>query len=236
MQRVHCEWGLNGVEALRERVAVMVIVDVLSFSTAVDVAVHRHARIHPFPYGDDEAARAEATRLGVRLAASRKAGGQLSLSPASLMKLNPGERLLLPSPNGSRLSLACGRAAVLAGCLRNAEAVASKALALAEGADIAVIPAGERWPDDSLRPAIEDLLGAGAIIAALKLNGEPEAEVARDAFLSAQPHLAHTLRGCRSGLELIGREHAMDVEIALEQNVSHCAPMLKNGAYENAAA
>lgn len=236
MQRVHCEWGLSGVEVLRDHAAVMVIVDVLSFSTAVDVAVHRHARIHPFPYGDEDASRAEAERLGVRLAASRKAGGQLSLSPASLLKLNPGERLLLPSPNGSRLSLACGRANVLAGCLRNAKAVAAKALALADGGQIAVIPAGERWPDGSLRPAIEDLLGAGAIIAALDLAGDPEAQVARDAFLSAEPHLAPTLRGCRSGLELIEREHAMDVEIALELNVSHCAPMLKNGAYENAAA
>lgn len=235
MQRVHCEWGLNGVEAFRDHVAVMVIVDVLSFSTAVDVAVHRHARIHPFPYGDEDAARAEAERLGVRLAASRKAGGQLSLSPASLMKLNPGERLLLPSPNGSRLSLACGRATVLAGCLRNAKTVAGKVLALADGGKIAVIPAGERWPDGSLRPAIEDWLGAGAIIAALGLAGDPEAGVARDAFLSAEPHLASTLRGCRSGLELIEREHAMDVEIALELNVSHCAPMLKNGAYEDAA-
>lgn len=235
MQRVHCEWGLSGVEVLRDHVAVMVIVDVLSFSTAVDVAVHRHARIHPFPYGDEDASRAEAVRLGVRLAASRKAGGQLSLSPASLMKLNPGERLLLPSPNGSRLSLACGRAMVLAGCLRNAKAVAAKALALADGAKIAVIPAGERWPDGSLRPAIEDLLGAGAIITALGLTGDPEAQVARDAFLSAEPHLAQTLRGCRSGQELIGREHAMDVEIALDLNASHCAPMLKNGAYENAA-
>ncbi|MDO9430346.1 MAG: 2-phosphosulfolactate phosphatase [Phenylobacterium sp.] len=235
MQRVHCEWGLSGVEVLRDHAAVMVIVDVLSFSTAVDVAVHRHARIHPFPYGDEDASRAEAERLGVRLAASRSAGGQLSLSPASLMKLNPGERLLLPSPNGSRLSLACGRASVLAGCLRNAKAVAAKALALADGGQIAVIPAGERWPDGSLRPAIEDLLGAGAVIAALGLTGDPEAEVARDAFLSAEPHLAHTLRGCRSGQELIEREHAMDVEIALDLNSSHCAPMLKNGAYENAA-
>ena len=152
MQKVHCEWGLKGVELLRDRAAVVVVVDVLSFSTAVDVAVHRQARIHPFPYGDEDAARAEAARVGARLAASRKPGGQLSLSPASLMKLNPGERLLLPSPNGSRLSLACGRAAVLAGCLRNAAAVAAKAVALAEGRDIAVIPAGELWPDGSLRP------------------------------------------------------------------------------------
>ena len=107
MQRVRCEWGLGGVELLRDRAAVLVIVDVLSFSTAVDVAVHRKARIYPFAWGDDDAAREEAARLGVRFVAGRRAGGQLSLSPASLRKLAPGEQLLLPSPNGSRLSLAC---------------------------------------------------------------------------------------------------------------------------------
>lgn len=236
MQKVHCEWGLNGVELLRERCAVLVIVDVLSFSTAVDVAVHRHAAIHPFAYGDEDAARDEAARLGVRLAASRRAGGQLSLSPTSLMKLNPGERLLLPSPNGSRLSLAGGRAKVIAGCLRNAKAVATKALDLAAGRDIAVIPAGERWGDGSLRPAIEDLIGAGAIIAALDLPGEPEAGVARDAYLSAHTRLAETIRASRSGQELIEREHALDVDIAVELNVSRCAPLLTNGAYQDAAA
>lgn len=235
MQKVHCEWGLNGVELLRERAAVVVIVDVLSFSTAVDVATHRKARIHPFPYGDENAARTEAARVGARLAASRRAGGQLSLSPASLMKLNPGERLLLPSPNGSRLSLAGGGAIVLAGCLRNAKAVAVKALKLAEGRDIAVIPAGERWPDGSLRPAIEDLIGAGAIIEAIGFDGEPEAVTARDAFRSAEPHLKQTLLWCRSGRELVEREHELDVEIAAELNVSHCAPVLMNGAYEDAA-
>jgi len=50
------EWGLAGIEALRERVAVFVIVDVLSFSTAVDVAVSRGAIVYPFPYGEQVAA------------------------------------------------------------------------------------------------------------------------------------------------------------------------------------
>ncbi|MGH6999842.1 MAG: hypothetical protein ACREEO_16730, partial [Phenylobacterium sp.] len=74
-----------------------------------------------------------------------------------------------------------------------------------------------------------------AVIEALGFDGETEAVVARHAFLSARPHLEATLRTCRSGAELIEREHAMDVDIAAELNVSHCAPVLKNGAYENAA-
>jgi len=235
MQKVRSEWGPHGVEALRERCAVLVIVDVLSFSTAVDVAVHRHARIYPFPHGDEDAARDEAARVGARLAASRRAGGQLSLSPASLLKLNPGERLLLPSPNGSRLSLAGGDAVVLAGCLRNASAVAAKARALADGHDIAVIPAGERWPDGSLRPAMEDLIGAGAVIDALGLAVSAEAQVACEAFRRARPHLPALIRDGMSGRELSDRGHELDVGIALELDVSHCAPVLKNGAYEDAA-
>jgi len=215
MPTVHSEWGLHGVETLRECCAVLVIVDVLSFSTAVDVAVGRGAKIHPFAYGDQDAAQVEADRVGARLATSHRAGDQLSLSPVSLMTLTPGERVLLPSPNGSRLSLAGGGARVLAGCLRNATAVAALARRLAADADIAVIPAGERWPDGSLRCAIEDLIGAGAVIEALGLPVSPEAQVAHDAFRAARPRLGETVGRCMSGRELIDRGFPRDVAIAL---------------------
>ncbi|MEA1676491.1 hypothetical protein [Nitrospirillum sp. BR 11163] len=81
-QTVHSEWGPAGVEALKHQVTVLVIVDVLSFSTAVDVAVGRGAVILPFPYGDAAAARAAADDAGAQLASPRDAGSQLSLSPA----------------------------------------------------------------------------------------------------------------------------------------------------------
>ncbi|MFN3514618.1 MAG: 2-phosphosulfolactate phosphatase [Phenylobacterium sp.] len=235
MTQAHCEWGLAGLQALRERCAVVVVVDVLSFCTAVDVAVTRGARIWPFAHGDEAAAAAEAARVGAVLAARRRSGLQLSLSPASLARVEPGASVLLPSPNGSRLSLEGEGRPVLAGCLRNAGAVARAALRLAGGGDIAVIPAGERWPDGSLRPAVEDLIGAGAVIDRLGVAASAEAKVAREAFAAAQGSgLAERLRDCLSGRELIGRGFAQDVEIAAELDVSRTAPLLQGGAYAQA--
>ena len=236
MATAHCEWGPNGMLAFRERARVLVIVDVLSFSTAVDVAVARGASIVPFPLGDREAAAKAAEEAGAVLASATR-GGSYSLAPSSLETIPPGTKLLLPSPNGSRLSLMGGEAVVFAGCLRNARAVAAAALRAAQGGDIAVIPAGERWRlDDSLRPAIEDLIGAGAVLDALGLELSPEAQVARDAYLSAKPALAETIWQSISGRELIDRGFPRDVALAVEAGVSTAAPLLTGGVYRNANA
>ncbi len=229
------EWGMAGVEILRDRVAVLVIVDVLSFSTAVDVAVSRGAAVYPFPSGGKAAAQAAADRVGAVLARPRQAsGGQFSLSPASLLTLSAGTKLMLPSPNGSRLSFACCDRWVLAGCLRNAAAVARTARKMANGGAIGVIPAGERWPDGSLRPAIEDLLGTGAVIHHLALPCSPEAQVARDAFRTAGDNVAHLIRASVSGRELVDSGFPDDVGLAVEGEVSPCAPVLTGGAYRAA--
>ena len=235
MVRVLAEWGMAGVEALRDRVAVLVIVDVLSFSTAVDVAVSRGAAVYPFPSGDKAAAQAAADRVGAVLAQPRRAsGGQFSLSPASLLTLPAGTKLMLPSPNGSRLSAACCDRLVLAGCLRNAAAVARAAREMANGGAIAVIPAGECWPDGSLRPAIEDLLGAGAVIHHLALSCSPEAQVAQDAFRTAGENVAHLIRASVSGRELVDGGFPGDVDLVTEKKVSPCVPVLTGGAYRTA--
>ncbi len=230
------EWGMAGVAALRARASVLVIIDVLSFSTAVDVAVSRGAEVVPFRYGDADAARAEAERVGAVLAQPRRAaGGQFSLSPVSLLDISAGTRLLLPSPNGSRLSLGGGGTPVLAGCLRNAAAVALAAREIAGGGAVGVIAAGERWPDGSLRPAIEDWLGAGAIIHHLDLPCTAEARVARDAFRAAGADVAHLVRDSVSGRELIEGGFVADVDLAVEMEASSCAPLLVDGAYRSRA-
>jgi len=234
---VHCEWGLNGIALLRERVGVIVIVDVLSFSTAVDVATARGALVYPMAFepGPDGLARAEAAaaELGATLARPRKAaGGQYSLSPVSLAGIPPATRLVLPSPNGSHLSLHCDDVPVFAGCLRNATALADSVRAFAGGRDVAIIPAGERWAHDgSLRPAIEDWLGAGAIISALGLPCASEAELARLTYEAARQGLAPLVRDSLSGRELIEAGYEGDVAMALEIDASDGAPLLVHGAY-----
>ena len=229
------EWGISGVEALRGQAAVLVIVDVLSFSTAVDVAVSKGAIVHPFPYGDEVAAQVAADRVGGVLAEPRRSSGnQFSLSPQSLLALPAGTHIVLPSPNGARLSLACGSMPVIAGCLRNAATVARVVRQLASGGPVGVVPAGERWPDGSFRPAIEDLLGAGAIIHHLGLPCSSEAEVARNAFRNAKRDVGRLIRASVSGRELIERGFADDVDMAVALEVSVCAPLLAEGAYRTA--
>ena len=103
---------------------------------------------------------------GSRLRRGHSGGDTYSLSPAGLLEIPAGTRLVLPSPNGSTLSLATRGTPTLAGCLRNSRSVAAYAGRL--GRRVAVIPCGERWPDGSLRPAVEDLVGAGTIISRLR--------------------------------------------------------------------
>jgi 2-phosphosulfolactate phosphatase len=69
MPMVRSEWGMHGVRRLRPEVAVLIIVDVLSFSTAVDIATGRGAHVLPFPLGDRVAAQQAADKAGALLAA-----------------------------------------------------------------------------------------------------------------------------------------------------------------------
>jgi 2-phosphosulfolactate phosphatase len=223
---LHCEWGGQGVVQLAAVSDALVIVDVLSFCTCVAIAAANGAAVYPYRYRDASAA-AYAAAHNALLAGAR--GDGYGLSPASLLGIPAGTRLVLPSPNGATLSLAGGSTPTFAGCLRNAAAVARAAARC--GKRIGIIPAGERWPDGSLRPALEDLIGAGAIIHHLPGARSPEAEVAEQAFLAARERLDALLAGCASGRYRHDNGFARDVELAAALDANDCAPLLHNGAY-----
>jgi len=180
--RFRLEWGPVGAEAIGPA-DIAVVVDVLSFTTTLTVAVERGIEVFPFGWRDDRA-EAYAREHDAVLAVQRQDAvpGRPSLSPASLRESEGVQRLVLPSPNGSTISslLADGGATVVGASLRNRTAVAEwLALRCAEGASVAFIASGERWPDDTLRPAVEDLWGAGAVLDVLDPDElSPEAATA----------------------------------------------------------
>lgn len=232
---VRYEWGREGAALLAPRCAVVVIVDVLSFSTAVDVAVARGAGVLPLPWRD-ERADAAAREAGAVLAGYRGESGP-TLSPSSLTGLPAGTLLALASRNGGALcALAAGHGAhVLTGCLRNPAAVARTAQFLAGGGPIGLVPAGERWslPGGPMRPALEDALGAGAIAAVLPGAFSPETELAAQGFAAARSRGLHgVLAASASGRELIADGFATDVDLAAAVDASDVAPRLRDGVLQ----
>jgi 2-phosphosulfolactate phosphatase len=232
---VRLGWGEAGVEALGAGSDIVVVVDVITFSTSVSVAVERGCTVYPHSW-DQEAAARLAERVGAELAVSRSQVGRdhpYSLSPVTLSRIPEGSSIVLPSPNGSALAAAASAssALVVAGCLRNAAAVAR--FARRHGRVIAVIAAGERWPDQSLDPALEDLVGAGAIIDGLRRRRRsPEAAAAAAVYLNARRHgLLATLQQSVSGRELQLRGYAEEVRWAAELNVSAAVPVLRDGGF-----
>lgn len=223
-----CEWGACGLAQLAKISDVLIVVDVLSFSTAVDIAVTNGATV--FPYGDPDASLEDYARArSAHLAEKVRARTGFSLSPASLRQVPSGYRLVLPSRNGSSLVSSAGGVTTFTACLRNASAVAKAASR--SGTKIAVIPAGERWPDNSLRPCFEDWIGAGAVLSALPGQPSPEAQAAIAAFESVRDRLLPALKGCSSGKELIERGFADDALLAAELDVSTAVPLLRDGAF-----
>jgi 2-phosphosulfolactate phosphatase len=233
------DWGPAGAAELARACAVIVVVDVLSFTTAVDVAVGRGTRVHPFPW--DRQAAVYAERIGGAIAVGR---GQVSperpwsLSPAALRRAPAAADLVLPSPNGAAICSAAASTGVpvVAASLRNAQAVALWLHAQGYGrrrAPVGVVGAGELWPDGTLRPGVEDLLGAAAVLDGLSMMDTSlsvEAAVAL-AALASVPDVAAVVRTCVSGQELINSGYAEDVEIAAQIGVSEVVPLLTADAF-----
>ena len=236
---VRFDWGAEGAAAISQGAGVVVVVDVLSFTTTLSVAADHGIQVFPYRMRDASAAAFAASR-GAVLAVGRSEAGPagVSLSPLSVRAaaeadgpLMRSRKLVLPSPNGSAIakSMAEGGTTVIGACLRNAPAVARWIDKHSDGRPVAVVAAGERWPGDVLRPAVEDLWGAGAVIAALKgrRDSSPEAAAAAAAYRDVAPRLASSLRACASGRELTDDGYAGEIDVAGEVGQSATVPVLQ---------
>ncbi|NTU18729.1 phosphosulfolactate phosphohydrolase [Brevibacillus sp. HB1.2] len=225
------DWGYEGVEQVGAASDMIVIIDVLSFSTCVDIVTGRGGIVYPYQV-KDESAVAFAKQKVALLAGKR--GEPISLSPACLKTVPMGSRMVLPSQNGSTCTLLAKKtgAKVIAACLRNASSVA-RYIQQQKGT-VTVIACGERWGNGALRPAIEDMIAAGALLHELEeYRLSPEAKMAVAAFRSAQDHLLAYLQKCASGQELISKGYPEDVALAAEWNQSFTVPVLNDDfAYE----
>ena len=223
-----CEWGIEGLSALTPA-DVTIIVDVFTFTTCVDVALAAGAAILPYRW-DDATAADYAARHNAELA-GRRSQARYSLAPECYVDAPAGLRCVLPSPNGARTTLeAAGSCSVLlAACLRNARAVAVAAQRL--GRTFNVIPCGERWGSGGLRPALEDALGAGAVLAHLAGRRSVEADAFVALYERHKDHLQDVLAQTSSGRELEGRGHIRDKEHAAALDVSTIVPRFDGIAY-----
>ena len=228
--RCRLEWGRRGAQLAAERGDIVVIVDTLSFSSVIATATHYGVEVYPCI----NRAEADITGklVGAEVAVRRvdvPTGGRYSLSPLTYVNADMGARVALASPNGATCARIAKRApAIYAGTLLNASATAAAIALDCCAHNVTVLACGERWKssddDGELRFAIEDYLGAGAILSLLPGAKSPEARLCELAFTSARSDLLDLLMRSSSGTELC--------EAGFADDVRHAASLDK---YDNAA-
>ena len=234
------EWGKRGAREAAERGDIVIVVDVLSFSSTVVSALNVGAVIYPYPPDLDGKRYAESVGAEYILGrAEAVRAGRPTLSPVTFNNEHQNKSYVLSSLNGAYCTWIASKVpALLIGSLLNASAVATAANKIQQetGAPITVVPSGEMWNDvreneDRLRPSIEDYLGAGAILS--KLDGEksPEAEVCIASFNGTKENIPQLIWDCGSGRELRERGYEADVLHCGRLDVSTAVPILVDGYF-----
>jgi len=235
--RCRLDWGRRGAFAGAQRGDALVIIDTLSFSTAVATAIDRGAEIFPCRLEADQSALAR--ELGAEYAVKRTEvpdKGRYSLSPGTLTELAPGAKLVIGSPNGATCTeVAKDVPQLYVAALVNAAAVGAAVgeMLRTTQQSVTLVACGERWEDASedgpLRVAVEDYLGAGAVLSHITHGKSPEARVCEAAFRELESELPAIIAECGSGLELRAIGFDDDVEHASKLDLYQSVPVLKNG-------
>lgn len=238
--RCRLDWGRHGARQAAERGDITVIVDTLSFSSAVVTAVHHGAVIYPCATTDDLDALGRRHRAEVAVRRHEvPVKGRFSLSPLTYVGIAPGTAIIIASPNGA-VCCASGRPAphLLVGALNNARAVAAAVSSLLDRTDrcVTVVACGERWKvpteDGAIRFALEDYLGAGAILSHLSHEPSPEARVCAAAFVGARDDLPRLIEDCSSGRELRAMGFGQDPAHAAKLDCYDAVPVMRGDRLE----
>lgn len=159
-----------------------------------------------------------------------------TLSPLSFLSIEPGTKVALASPNGATCARYAAQVPYLfIGTLVNARAVANAVSTVLECTDagVTVLACGERRQspseDGDLRFAVEDYLGAGAILAGIDAMKSPEAQACEAAFRGMREGLEDALLNCGSGIELQAKGRIEDVVFAAQLNVFDVVPVMRDG-------
>jgi 2-phosphosulfolactate phosphatase len=220
-------WQRLDPEALDGRAAV--VFDVLRATTTLAFALAGGARwvavVPSVAAALDLRAADPELLLAGEVAMAPPPGFDLGNSPVQYTRERvAGRRLVLVTTNGTRaLVRADGGVALFAAALVNAGAVAR---ALLPYPAVLLVAAGSEG-----RPALEDLLGAGAVLHALTEHGvelaaDRMATLALDLFRSFAPCLPEVLAATRHGQRLIRAGYAADVELAARLDSCPVVPTL----------
>jgi 2-phosphosulfolactate phosphatase len=196
----------------------VVVFDVLRATTTIAAALA--AGIGEIRVFDDlEAARRAAEQFtGEKLLCGesrciKPEGFDAGNSPAEYTPRWAGRSMFMATTNGTRAIVAAGRPGrLLTGALINASAVAGEAWR--EGRDVVLLCAGTDG-----RLAMEDVIGAGAVIEAMSALGQvalesDAARMARRMFAAARRDLPSALAEAQGGRNVTAAGLAGDVEFA----------------------
>jgi 2-phosphosulfolactate phosphatase len=224
----HVDFGPEGANSAAQKGNIVVIVDVLRFSTTVSTAIANGFTIVPC------ATRAEAEEMSGKTGVTR-----YSLSPLDYMNPKNPEEVILVSPNGAACAKALWKDTLgFIGCFLNAGSLARvlNDIASTLAKDVALIAAGEVREDQendlrTRRFSIEDFLGCGFILSVLKMRLTAEADLCMRAFDASRRDYTALIRNSLSGQYLINRRYGDDITHAVQRNIYGIVPVVERGRF-----
>nr|MBA4405257.1 2-phosphosulfolactate phosphatase [Nanoarchaeum sp.] len=243
MIEVKLDWGTEGLNFAVKNNNIVVVVDVLRFSSAVVTAIANGFVIYPI--SNFEKGKIFADSIGAEIS-GETGKSKFSLSPLSFLKNrdNKNKKVVLYSPNGAACcELVKNGCIAYIGSLLNAKVVGKQAFKIAKNKNlnVTIVAAGEKratisgekvlyTKENSRRVfAVEDYLGCGAIISYINLPKSPEAEICESAFVGLKDKLKELLFNSFSGRYLMQNNKSKDVDFVSQLNYYNVIPVISKG-------